>query len=389
MKDTVVAQTRFLSDEMIALFEQTWVAIPNWKWIALVVAVMAGFALRPLLQYAMEKVKKASPWSKNHESFAAKLLSLNIEGPLSWIIVLLMWIAVIDNLALSIGLNKYLTLLAQVMLAFHFIRLLYLAAEAVGLTLAQLASHTDNKLDDILAPFVGKTLKFLAVILGVLIALQNFGVNVMALLAGLGIGGIAIALAAQDTAANVFGSITILFDQSFAQGDYIKIGDAEGTVEDIGFRSTKIRTPYNSLLTIPNSFVAKEKIDNMQARPRRRVRQILGLLYETPTAKIEEFCAEVKQALAADAKVDKKDILVSFMNFNASSLDVLMQFHLPGVTTYAEELEITQRLFKQVVDIAARVGVEFAYPTTTTYLKGLPSMEGPAGAKVTEISPPL
>lgn len=390
MKDTVVAQTRLFSEEFLSVFEQTWVAIPNWKWIAIATAIGLGLALRPMLQYLVEKAKRSSPWYGQQGTFAANILSLKVETSLAWIVVLMFWLAVIDNLALTIGLNKYLTLVSQILLAYHLIHLVYQGAEAAGLMMLQVAAKTENTLDDQLAPFAAKTLKVVVVVLGVLVALQNFGMNVMGLLAGLGLGGLALALAAQDTAANLFGSITILLDRPFVQGDFIKLADTEGVVEEIGFRSTRLRTPYNSLITLPNSLVAKEKIDNYQARPRRRLRQILGLLYETPPAKIEEFSVEAKKALAADPSVDQNDIVVSFMNFNAASLDVLVQFHLPGVKTFAEEMEISQRTFKTLIDVAARIGVEFAYPTQTLYLKGIPQpAEREMSAPGVEISPPL
>lgn len=380
MKDTVLAQTRFVSDEMLALLNDVWIAVPNWKWLALAAVFAFGVTLRPLLRAGLGRVKRASPWFRRDDTFVSSILTLDIEGVLSGVLLMLLWLAVVDGLQLTENLGKYLALLAKLGLAFYLIRLLYLAAEAAGRMMAAFAVKSENTFDDQLVPFAAKTLKATAIIMGVLIAMQNFGINVMALLAGLGIGGIAIALAAQDTAANFFGSITILLDQTFKPGDYIKVGDTEGTVENIGFRSTQVRTPYGSLVTLPNAFVAKEKIDNMQARPRRRVRQVLGLLYETTPARVERFCDEVRAMLENDPAVDRGDVMVAFVNFNAAQLDVLVQFHLPGVTDGQIEQSLTQRIFLRIMDIASATGVEFAYPTQTLYVKPPAPPEAPANA---------
>jgi MscS family membrane protein len=192
----------------------------------------------------------------------------------------------------------------------------------------------------------------------------------MSLLAGLGLGGLALALAAQDTAANVFGSVAIMFDNPFKVGDWIKLKDAEGTVEEIGFRSTRIRTFYNSVVTLPNAMIAKEVVDNMGIRPARRIRQIIGITYETPIPMITQFCDEVRYMITNHPQVNADSVTVNFNNFNASSLDILVNFHI-RVFTGPEEMELQQKIFIQILEIASRLKVDFAYPTQTTYSKNL------------------
>lgn len=390
MENELKAGIGLISQDMMNLLNVTWLAIPNWKWLALLTLAVLSFFLRFAFQYVLKKVKKLV-FHEKPRTFLGYLLRLDIEIPLSWIVVAMLWLAAIDGLALSPGLDKYLSIFTRVILAINVIRLLYIAVDAMGSVFGDLARKTENTLDDQLVPFANKTLKVLVVVLGVLISLQNFGLNVMSLLAGLGLGGLALALAAQDTAANLFGSITILFDGPFKVGDWVKISDVEGNVEEIGFRSTRIRTFYNSLVTIPNATVAKEKIDNMGARPRRRVRQILGLLYETPPEKINVFCDTVRYMLTQEPKVDPSAIAVNFNNFNAASLDVQLVFHLVGIADALEEQQLTQKIFCEVLDIATKVGVEFAYPTQTLYLKnGVAPAEGKpaAGAGPSSNAPP-
>lgn len=374
MENQIKAGLGFISHETMELLNQAWFVIPNWKWLVLIGLSVLSFFLRPAIQYVLRKVKGVA-FDGQPRTFIGYLLRLNIENPFAWIVVALIWLGAIDALGLPPVLDKYLTLFTQVVLAANLIRLVYVAVDAIGHVFADVAARTENSLDDQLVPFATKTLKVLAVVLGALIALQNFGLNVMSLLAGLGLGGLALALAAQDTAANLFGSITILFDGPFKVGDWVKIADVEGTVEEIGFRSTRIRTFYNSLITIPNATVAKEKIDNMGVRPRRRVRQVLGLLYETPPGKIQQFSEALRTLLSQSPKVDQNAVSVTFNNFNAASLDIQVIFHLVGIADTAEEQMLTERIFCQILELAGRMGVEFAYPTQTLYLKGVTPAE--------------
>lgn len=135
----------------------------------------------------------------------------------------------------------------------------------------------------------------------------------------------------------------------------------EGIVEDIGFRSTRIRTFYNSLVTIPNAVMAREKIDNYQARPKRRIRFQLGVEYETPREKITEFCDGIKNLLCQEAMVDKSSVLVYFQTFGDFSLNILVCYHI--ITMDSLEIELQEKFNLQIMKLAEQTGVGFAYPT--------------------------
>ena len=152
------------------------------------------------------------------------------------------------------------------------------------------AQQTHNKFDDLLIPMVGKSLKVFVAVVGTIFTADNLNINVTNLLAGLGLGGLAFALAAKDLVGNFFGSLTILLDRPFHIGDWIIIGDVEGTVEQVGFRSTRVRTFYNSVITLPNALLTTTKVDNMGARRYRRMKTMLGITYDTSPEKIDEFC---------------------------------------------------------------------------------------------------
>lgn len=357
----------FLSSEIVDVLKYQTILMPNWKWIVLGTGIVLGFVLQPLIRWVLKKIKEHNRFAKKFpKSFWGYFLKFEIERPISWLLIFALWFATATAAALPGKFHSGFDHVVRGLLAIAMIRLIYYAVDAMGQVFSDYAARTESTMDDQLAPFATKSLKALVIILGLLIALQSFGLNVMSLLAGLGLGGLALALAAQDTAANLFGSITILFDTPFQIGDLVKVKDMEGTVEEIGFRSTRIRTPYNSVITIPNAMMAKETVDNMGARPFRRIRQNIGIAYETPPAKIEEFCGRVRYAIKQDRLVIPETITVNFNNFADSSLNVLVNFH---IRTHLADEELThqQVIFTEILQIGAELGVDFAYPTRTVY----------------------
>jgi MscS family membrane protein len=351
------------------IIDQTLFVMPNWKWIMLAATLIGGWILRPILRGSFKKAKSIpSKWPQVQDQFWGHLLELKIEMPLSGIVTAILWIISLDAIAPPDGLKKYILIILHLWLAFNIIILFYLIVDAIGVVMIQWSRKSSNGLENQLVPFATKTLKILVVILGILVLLQNLGINVMSLLAGLSLGGLALALAAQETFANLFGSITIFADGPFKVGDQIKIGDTEGTVEEVGFRSTRIRTYYNSLVTLPNSVVAKEKIDNLGLRPARRVTRNLGVTYDTSPEKIEQFCDAIEYYLKHDTDIDAKTVQVYFTNYSPSSLDIMMNYHI--LTVDAEkELQVTEKVNLEIWKIAQSQKVNFAYPTQTVFYK--------------------
>ena len=365
MKDVIKGGSQLLSDEMLKFLDETWFLMPNWKWIALTIAIFVGFMLRPFLRVVLRRLRRFLSPHKTPPSYYQHSLSLDLERPISWAIVCLLWLAALENIGLPGNFDKYMTLIVKVFLTVEIIRILYMAIEALGMMLEGLDASKTH-LDSQLSMFATKTLKVLVVILGTLTALQNFGINVVSVLTGLGLGGLAFALAAQDTVANLFGSITILFDKPFKIGDWIVIGPTEGVVEEIGFRSTRIRTFSNSLITMPNSAVSKERVENISSRGKIRVKNVFGLAYDTPPALIPEFCKKITALVQAISKVDKGSIYVYFNNLNKDQLDVLVQFHLIGAVGN-DEGEITQAVYCKILEVAKEMKISFGLPTRELY----------------------
>lgn len=218
-------------------------------------------------------------------------------------------------------------------------------------------------------PWIKKTLLTLILIFGVLIAAQALGANVKAFLAGLGIGGLAFALAAQDTIANVFGSVVVAVDQPFRLGDFVKIGAHEGSVEEIGLRSTRLRTPARTLVTIPNKTVAAESINNHSRMPQRRVDQTLGLTYGAKAEQIEGLVNDIRSLLKNDAEVQSDSILVHFLNYGASSLDIQV-IYFASNPDGGKCLDLRQRVNLAIMRLVEARGLGFAFPTQTIEFAG-------------------
>ncbi len=218
-------------------------------------------------------------------------------------------------------------------------------------------------------PWIKKSLITVFVIFGTLITIQSLGYDVKAFLAGLGIGGLAFALAAQDTIANLFGSVVVAIDQPFKVGEFVRIGGYEGTVEDIGLRSTKLRTGARTLIAIPNKTVAAEAVTNLTRMPQRRVDQVLGLTYDTTPEQMEAVLADIRGILRADPAVHQDLIAVHFANYGASSLDIQIVFFAAD-PNWLKHMETRERLNLQIMRAVAARGLSFAFPTQTVVLDG-------------------
>ncbi len=228
-------------------------------------------------------------------------------------------------------------------------------------------------------PLIKKTLFVLTVLVGLIFIADSLGAKVGALLTSLGIGGLAFALAAQDTIANLFGSFVVVMDQPFKVGDAVKVGAHTGTVEDIGLRSTKIRLLDKSLVVVPNKSVASEAITNLNRFTGRRVEQVLGLTYDTRPDQMEALVTELRQLIASEPEVDASSVHVYFRDFNASSMDVWLVYVVKA-PDFAAHMKLRQKLNLAFMRAVEARGLSFAFPTQTVHLAEptLEKLGGPA-----------
>ncbi len=245
---------------------------------------------------------------------------------------------------------------------------LYCAVDILDFYLKRLTGKTETKLDDQLVPIIRRSIRALIITFAAIMIIQNLGYSVSSLVAGLGLGGLAFALAAKDSLANMFGSITIFADRPFQIGDWIKTAGAEGVVEDVGFRSTRVRTFEKTLITIPNSKLTSEIIENMDARPIRRVNFVVGLTYGTKAEQIEKAVSVIREILKEHPGVDQDFWLVNFTNFSAYSLDIFV-YYFTKSKAWAEHLRVRQEVNLIIMKNIEKLGLEFAFPTQTIHFK--------------------
>ncbi|MFA9399167.1 MAG: mechanosensitive ion channel family protein [Clostridiaceae bacterium] len=223
-------------------------------------------------------------------------------------------------------------------------------------------------IDKIIYTFLAKILRFIIVALTLSIIAEEFGFNVNGFITGLGIGGLAVALAAQDTLGNIFGGFAIILDKPFSIGDWIKTSSAEGTVEDINFRSTKIRTFANAIVTVPNSNLSNESITNWTRMGKRRITFNLGVSYSTPKDKIQICIKRIKEMLKENTDINQDTIFVNFDKFNDSSLDIFLYF-FTNTTNWGEYLKIKEKINYQIMEILEEENVSIAFPSRSIYIE--------------------
>jgi MscS family membrane protein len=229
--------------------------------------------------------------------------------------------------------------------------------------------------------FFIKTLRVVIIIFGILSVLQEWGINVSAFIASLGIGGLAFALAAKDTVANLFGGLTILADKAMKLGDWVKVGIVEGIVEDIGLRTTKIRTFEKSLITVPNSYIANNPIENFSRRKNRRIKMYVGIVYDTPFEAVERIVNEIRAMLINHPRIDKTQTLLVYLDeLGDSSLNIFV-YTFTDTADWKEYLEIKQDVIFQILKIVEKNGSALAFPSQSLYIEKLPD-KLPKGFKV-------
>lgn len=344
---------------MLTLLDQ-----PVWRWIAM--ALVLGLALLIVLachrlgQRWSERAAESGPWSK-----LLTPLSLVIVSPLTARILA-------EVLRISGAVYEAATLTLWGLFFISLTWLVWVSGGAVAESIIGTERIRASSIDSQLIRLMLRLLTIVAAIAILVIGADRIGLPAYSVLAGLGVGGLAVALAAQQTLANLLGSLIIMFEKPFAVGHFIKVQGIEGIVENVGFRSTRIRTFYNSLISIPSSQLVNSTVDNMELRDTRQVKTWLNLTYDTPPEKIQAFVAAVRQLLETDPDTGKDVIQVNFHDFGPHSLDVLLNFFLKAPDRSAE-LRQRERILLSIVQLAESQGVRFAFPTRTLQIESWPA----------------
>ncbi len=345
-----------------------------WQLVGLLIIVITGFILHKILTYFIEKFIANLLVKLRKQKFADKVLH-PVARPLSLFVVF--WLASVFVLAIQLPIDshyKYIPLILRACLPVFATLVLYHMVDLLSVYFKKLASKTETTLDDQLVPLVRKALKTFVIVIGVFYTLYNLNVDIIPLLTGLSIGGLAFALAAQDTIKNFFGSFMIFVDKPFQIGDWITTGDIDGTVEEVGFRSTRVRTFRNSVVYVPNGILADSTIDNHGLRVYRRFYTKLALTYDTPPRLIQVFVEGLKKIVQEHPTTNKDNFHVYMNDMGAHSLDVMFYIFFK-VPTWGDELAARHEIILSIMQLAESLQIRFAFPTQTLHIETMPGKD--------------
>ncbi|MBL8004870.1 MAG: mechanosensitive ion channel family protein [Candidatus Kapabacteria bacterium] len=344
-----------------------------WQILSSIVLIVLGVLLfiflniflRKILCFVIEKY-----WYKGIEKKFCK----GVSKPIAAGLVLILIEELLPVTQLGTKVMQYSLTSVSVMMSITFTLFVYNLSSLI-LSIVSKTDETEKEIEVTtpniniqLVSFLVKTFKVLTVITGFVLVLNSLTVNITGVLAGLSIGGIALALAAQDTVKNLFGSVMLLVDKPFNVNDYIKTDQIDGVVEEIGFRSTRIRTLEDSLIYIPNGRLADMTIDNFGLRKYRRIRAVIHLDYNTHTPSIVAFTSAIR-TMVEEHPLSRKDFLeVNLNDLGTNSLQVLIltYFNFP---TWQEELQYRQEFLINILELARSLGIRLAFPSQIVFLE--------------------
>ncbi|MEY3607390.1 MAG: hypothetical protein RLZZ447_178 [Verrucomicrobiota bacterium] len=354
------------TDRLLAAFDLqsggNTVAHYSISLVLLVVALLARRIITRLIFPSLRRLAARTETTLDDKMFPA------LEGPASALIVVFGLFSALRVLKLPAFVDHYLGAGSQVAFSLVLFWGLWCALGALLDHLNEVARQRSLQVAAFL-PWIRKTVFTVFAVVAALLLFQSLGFDVKAVLAGLGIGGLAFALAAQDTLANIFGAIVVAVDQPYTVGETVRIGANVGVIEDIGLRSTRIRLLDKSLMIIPNKTVAADTITNLSRFTGRRVEQVLGLTYASRPEQLEDLVPAIRALLEARPEVDPKSVQVAFRDLSPSSLDLWLAYEALD-PDFRRWLQLRQEVNLALLRLVAGRGLSFAYPTQTLELAG-------------------
>jgi MscS family membrane protein len=343
-------------DTVISVSSNLWVASP----IALLLVFVCTKIATKLLKQVLVSITKKTKNTLDDE------LVIRVIQPLEMAVFVFFLSLATSSLQLD---SKVLNYAWKVEKTLYAVALLWFSARLIDLVInskIKRLGRSKSSAANVL-PLVRRVLKILMFVVVGLFLLQNFGIDIGALLAGLGIGGLAIALAGQKTIENLFGGVMVVLDQPAKVGDYCKFGDQVGTVEDIGLRSTRIRTLDRTLITVPNAEFSQMTIENFGKRDRIRLHTMLGVRYETEPEQMRYLLVELRKMLLSHPKIDRESQRVRFVEFGAYSLNIEISAYIM-TQLFTEFAAIREDLYLQMMELVDACGTGFAFPSQTVYI---------------------
>jgi len=353
-------------DSINEVFQYTYFGNTIGQYLGFFACIIAGILIGKVFYYISRGVlRKLS--AKSETKFDDYLIDI-IEEPIVLLIVTMgiysgTMFLTLDETAQKIFSNIVFVLIAMT-ITWFIIRLVDMLLK---IYLEPLIEKTESKLDDQILPIVRKSLKGVVLVLAFIIVLSNLGYDVLSILAGLGIGGLAFALAAQDTVKNILGGVTIFWDKPFQINDWVDIKGRSGSISEVGLRTTRLKTVGGTTVVIPNSHVADSLIENFSTRTSRRMVLTLGLTYETTADKMDEAMQIVKDTIASIQGIDAQKTETRFVNFGAFSLDLEIVYWITDMSNWKMIIHEVNMGLKRNLDKAT---VDMAFPTETHYVIG-------------------
>ena len=380
MNFLLIAQTNVTAqaehaEALIANLPQTdLLGVSLWRYVLALGVLLLGFTLKKLLEVVVVR-RLVHLFSKTSFKYD-ELLVQALGKPLSaFVIVGCVYLATLivgADLSLTDAVHTLIHKSYMVAVGFVLVWGAYRTVDVFAQYLDDIASKGDDSMQGQFIPVIKQSLRIFTLIIGSLTILSSLDVDIKALLGGLGIGGIAIALAAQDAVGNFIGTLSIFTDRPFKVGDWIIVGDqVDGNVEQIGFRSTKVRTWPKTLMSIPNKVLATEIIDNWSRMPKRRVKMTVGVTYSTTADQMEELLNRIRQLLRDEEGVDSSFFLVRFTEFGSSSLDIFLYYFTKSIK-WDEHLGVRERVNLNIMRTIREMGLSIAFPTRSIHLESMP-----------------
>jgi MscS family membrane protein len=355
--------------EGASLAEEILWGVPLWRFVAAVLIIFFGFLSRRVIAFIFSSIlrRRVDETRMRWDDDALELL----PAPLAIVVQIFLWYLAAVFLRLptepaNIRIVVFQGL--QVALVVGITWFAFRLTDVLARSLARAAARTETRLDDQIIPLLRKTIKVVLAITVSVMVIQNLGYSVTSILASLGVGGLALALAAKDMVANFFGSVIVFTDRPFQVGDWIEFSNIEGTVEEVGFRTTRVRRFDKSLVTIPNQVFSTAPITNHSRRPIRRIKMTVGVTYETTAEQMRNFLATVRDLVANHPDIDQNFHFVHFTEFGDSSLN-LQVYCFTKSTVWTEYLAAQEDLMLEIMGAVEEHGLEIAFPTRTVYLR--------------------
>lgn len=349
-------------------------ALALWQYIGilliLVLAILIQRLLTRLLSGLLRRYLFKLVRTESGQNFFGK-----VARPISLLMVFYGIFAFVSLLQLPIDFNQWIVLAFRIMIPVFWMLIFLQIVNLVMAVFAKRAEATETTMDDQIVPLLRRLFHGIVVVVFIIIILNVLRVNVDALLGGLAFGSLALALAAQDTVKNLFGSLLIFVDRPFQIGDWITAQGHEGTVEEVSVRSTRIRTFADSLVSIPNGALADGPIDNMGLRVYRRFVTKVGVTYNTSPELLEVFVEGIRELVREHPTTLTERFEVHFNEMGDFSLQILVYVFF-DVPTWTDELAGRQRLLIGIMKLANALGVGFAFPTQTLHIDSFPERTG-------------